>query len=164
MKDGDVIQIAHVVRDLDTAMKYFWEVFHIGPWDIYTFGPPDVRDSMVRGKPSDHKYLLAVAWTGDVQIELMQPLTGRSLYDEFLEKKGEGLHHIKLYYKDCQKALEEFKKKGIEVIQSGKFDEDEFYYLDTEAALGTIYEIGNNGKIRKPERRYPASFQNCSKK
>jgi 4-hydroxyphenylpyruvate dioxygenase-like putative hemolysin len=85
----------------------------------------------------------------------MQPLTGRSVYDEFLEKKGEGLHHIKLYYEDCQKALEEFKKKGVEVIQSGKFDEDEFYYLDTEASLGTIYEIGNNGKIREPERRYP---------
>ncbi|NLJ48422.1 MAG: VOC family protein, partial [Candidatus Atribacteria bacterium] len=53
MKDGDVIQVAHVVKDLDAAMKYFWENFHIGPWDIYTFGPPDVRDSMVRGKPSD---------------------------------------------------------------------------------------------------------------
>jgi len=155
MKDGDVIQVAHVVNDLDAAMKYFWESFHIGPWDIYTFGPPDVRDSMVRGKPSDHKYLLAVTWAGSIQIELMQPLTGRSVYDEFLEKKGEGLHHIKLYYEDCQKALEEFKKKGVEVIQSGKFDEDEFYYLDTEASLGTIYEIGNNGKIREPERRYP---------
>ncbi|MCX6089940.1 MAG: VOC family protein [Atribacterota bacterium] len=156
MKDGDIIQVAHVVKDLDAAMKYFWEVFKIGPWEIYTFAPPDVRDSMVRGKPSNHTYRLACAWVGNVQIELMQPLTGRSVYDEFLEKNGEGLHHIKLYYKDCQKALEEFKKNGVEVIQSGKFDEDEFYYLDTEKALGTVYEIGNNGKIREPERRYPA--------
>ena len=60
-----------------------------------------------------------------------------------------------------EKALEEFKKKGIEVIQSGKFDEDEFYYLDTEASLGTIYEIGNNGKIREPERRYPHIRRGC---
>ena len=35
MKDGDVIQVAHVVNDLDAAMKYFWETFHIGPW-IFT--------------------------------------------------------------------------------------------------------------------------------
>lgn len=156
MQDGDIIQVAHVVRDLDRAMQYFWEVFKIGPWDIYTFAPPALRESMVRGKPSDHTYRLAVSWVGGVQVELMQPLTGRSVYDEFLEKKGEGLHHIKLYYRDCQKSLEEFEKKGITVIQSGKFDEDEFYYLDTEDALGSIYEIGNNGKIRAPEQRYPA--------
>ena len=71
-------------------MKYYWETFQIGPWDVYTFAPPAVRDSMVRGKPPTHTYLLAVTWRADVQLELMQPLTGRSIYDEYLEKKGEG--------------------------------------------------------------------------
>ena len=46
MKDGDIIQVAHVVRDIDQAMKRYWETFHIGPWDVYTFAPPEVRDSM----------------------------------------------------------------------------------------------------------------------
>jgi hypothetical protein len=157
MKDGDVIQIAYVVKDLERAMRSFWEVFKIGPWDMYTFAPPALRESIVYGKPSDHTYRLAITWISDVQIELIQPLTGHSIYDEFLEKKGEGVHHIKLYYKDCQKALEELKRKGISVIQSGKFDDDEFYYLDTESIFGIVYEIGNNGKIRAPERRYPPS-------
>ncbi|HBE45947.1 MAG: VOC family protein [Spirochaetota bacterium] len=156
MKDGDVIQIAHVVRDIDKTMKYYWETFGIGPWDVYTFKPGTVRDQMVHGKPSDIVYLVAVTWRGDVQYELMQPVKGRSIYDECLETKGEGLHHIKLYYKDCQSALKKFKEKGVEVIQSGKIDEDEFYYLDTEKALGYVIEIGNNGAIRAPERRYPA--------
>ena len=60
MKEGAIIQVAHVVRDLDASLRYYWETFHIGPWDIYTFAPPAVRDSMVRGKPSAHTYLLAV--------------------------------------------------------------------------------------------------------
>ena len=72
-----------------------------------------------------------------------------------LEKKGEGLHHIKEVVADCQKVIEEYKMKGIEVVQSGKFDEDEFYYLDTEPVIDVLYEIGNSGKIRPPERRYP---------
>ncbi len=156
MKEGDVIQIAHVVRDIDAAMKYYWETFQIGPWEVYTFAPPAVRDSMVRGKPSDHTYLLAVTWKNEIQLELMQPLTGRSIYDEQLEHKGEGLHHLKLYYPDCRAALEQFRARGIDVIQSGKIDDDEFYYLDTESELGFIVEVGNNGKIRAPERRYPA--------
>ena len=49
--------------------------------------------------------------------------------------------------------LQEYRKRGIDVIQSGKFDEDEHYYLDTESIFGFVYEIGNNGKIRPPERR-----------
>ena len=36
------------------------------------------------------------------------------------------------------------------MIQSGKYDEDEFYYLDTEKTLGVVVELGNNGKIRAP--------------
>jgi len=156
MKEGDIIQVAHVVRDIDKAMKYYWETFRVGPWDVYTFAPPAVRDSMVRGTPSTHTYLLAVSWRGEVQLELMQPLTGRSIYDECLETRGEGLHHMKLYYPDCRAALERFRARGISVIQSGKIDADEFYYLDTETALGYVIEVGNNGKIREPERRYPA--------
>jgi hypothetical protein len=43
--------------------------------------------------------------------------------------------------------------RGIDVLQSGKVDEDEHYYLDTESIFGFVYEIGNNGKIRPPDRR-----------
>ncbi|HET6412862.1 MAG TPA: VOC family protein [Anaeromyxobacter sp.] len=155
MKEGDVIQVAQVVRDIDRAMKMYWDTFGIGPWEVYTFGPPAVRDSMVRGRPSDHVYKLAVTWKGELQLELMQPLKGRSIYDDFLERKGEGIHHLKLYYPDCQAALERYRREGYEVIQSGKIDEDEFYYLDTERSHGVVIELGNNGKIRPPERRYP---------
>jgi methylmalonyl-CoA/ethylmalonyl-CoA epimerase len=73
---------------------------------------------------------------------------------EFLERRdGDGLHHVKEWVEDCQKELLEYKKRGIEVLQSGKFDEDEHYYLDTESTFGFVYEIGNNGRIRPPERR-----------
>lgn len=156
MKEGDVIQVAHVTRDIERTMKSYWETFGLGPWEIYTFGPASVRDSMVRGKPSSHEYLLAVTWRGDLQLELMQPVSGRSIYDECLEKKGEGLHHMKLYFPDCAAALARFAAMGCRVIQSGKIDADEFYYLDTEKELGYVIEVGNNGKIRAPERRYPA--------
>ncbi|MDR3376046.1 MAG: VOC family protein [Ancalomicrobiaceae bacterium] len=156
MKDGSVIQIAHVVRNLDEAMKAYHETLGMGPWNVYKFAPPDVRDSEVNGKPSDHAYWLAVTWRDGIQFELIQPGTGRSIYDDFLDKHGEGLHHLKLYYTDCAKALADYTKRGFKIIQSGKFDEDEFYYLDTEKTLGYVIELGNNGKIREPLRRYPA--------
>jgi len=83
---------------------------------------------------------------GDTQLELIQLISGYSLYNEYLEINIEGLHHIKEIVDNCQDAIEKYKSKGIEVIQSGKYDEDEFYYLETEKIFGVIYEIGNNGK------------------
>ena len=50
-----------------------------------------------------------------------------------------------------------FLKQPFEVVQSGKFDEDEFHYLNTEPVFGIVIEIGNGGRIRPPERRYPAN-------
>ena len=155
MKNRKIMQIAHIVRNLDKTIEQYHACLGLGPWDIYTFEPPLLRDSIYRGKPSDHSFLVAVTWIGAMQIEVMQPLSGYSIYNEFLDKNGEGLHHIKEYSSDCEKTIEEYKAKGIDVIQSGKIDEDEFYYLDTESRFGIICEIGNAGKVRPPTRRYP---------
>ena len=157
MKEGSVIQVAYVVRDLDAAMNRHWEVCGIGPWHVYEFSAPKVRDYMYRGKPATHSCLIAVTKGDWPQVELMQPVSGRSIYDEFLETKGEGLHHIKIYHADCAKAVAEYAKRGYGVIQSGRFDLDEHYYLDTENDFGYIIELGNAGRIPGPDRRYPSS-------
>ena len=105
MKEGSMIQVAYVVRDLEKALKQQWEICGVGPWSIYTFTPEKVRDYTYRGKPATHTCYIAVAWDDRIQIELMQPISGYSIYDEFLERKGEGLHHVKLYHADCAKAV-----------------------------------------------------------
>ncbi|MCH3917618.1 MAG: VOC family protein [Spirochaetia bacterium] len=157
MKDGDICQIAEVVVDLDATMKHLYEDFGIGPWDIYEYGPEFVRDSFYRGKPNMQHYKLAVCWVGPIQYELMEPLDGYSIYNEFLEKTGSksGLQHFKIYYKDCQEAIHRLETKGYKVIQSGRVGEDEFYYLSTENAIGCVIEIGNAGRIPEPLRHYP---------
>jgi methylmalonyl-CoA/ethylmalonyl-CoA epimerase len=156
VQNGDTIQIAHVVQDIDKAMNYYYEGMGIGPWNVYELKQPLLRESYVHGRPSNHTYMLSLAMHNNMQYELIQPLTGRSIYDDFLEMHGEGLHHVKLYFDDCTAAITDFAKKGFSVIQSGKIDEDEFYYLDTDKTLGVIVELGNAGKIRPPERVFPA--------
>lgn len=158
MQDGQIVQVAHLVRDLDATLDRYYNDFGMGPWDIYTYGPHNLQNSMYRGKPSDHTYCLAVTWQGQIQIEIMQPMTGYSIYDEFLEKHGEGMHHIKLFYNDCDKAVKDYEAKGYKVIQSGNIGDDVFYYLDTEDRVaGAVLELGNAGSIPTPDRKYPAS-------
>ncbi len=156
MKDGTVIQVAYVVRNLDAAMKRHWEVCGIGPWHIYEFKAPKVENYVYRGNPATHSCWIAVTFGEGTQVELMAPISGRSIYDEHLDAKGEGFHHVKLYYPDCAKAAADYERRGYPVIQCGRIDDDEHYYLDTERDFGYIVELGNAGRIRAPERRYPA--------
>jgi len=88
---------------------------------------------------------------------LIEPLEGPSVYKEFLAKKGEGLHHLGFLVDDVSGALAAFKKMGIDVLMSGKWrDVSEFYYMDTEAVLGIIYEIiRRKGPRPPPEAVYP---------
>jgi len=157
MKVKRIGQIGIVVKDLDDAVKKYYEVFGIGPWDIYKYAPPEMNECTYRGKPSDWSILAAFTYVGDTQIEIIQPLQGPNIYYEHLEAKGEGLHHIKEYVDNCQEVIEDFKKKGIAVIQSGRFGKGEFYYFDTEPILGVVFEISTSGgrKHREPDKKYP---------
>ena len=153
--DGGAMQVAMIVRDLDSALQRHWNC-GIGPWDVYQFEPGKVENYLYRGKEANHTCLIAICWSGDTQLELIQPISGYSIYDEHLERRGEGLHHIKLYYADMQAAIRDYTARGYPVIQCGRIDEDEHYYLDTEKDFGYILELGNAGRIRPAERRFPA--------
>ena len=53
---------------------------------------------------------------GDTEFELLQPLDPDGALAKFLEKRGEGVQHIALRVDDVEKALEEFKARGLKVI------------------------------------------------
>lgn len=57
--------------------------------------------------------LLAV---GETNIELIEPLDRKSPVSRFLEKRGQGIHHIALKVDNIEKMLEQFKEKGIFLI------------------------------------------------
>jgi methylmalonyl-CoA/ethylmalonyl-CoA epimerase len=139
---------------LEKARPNYAKIIHPGPWDIYEFAPPEMEDTTYMGKPAEWSARIALTWVGDRHFEIIQPLKGPNVYYDHLEVKGEGLHHIKEWAKDCRATLKEYAKKGFKVIQSGRLGKDEFYYLDTLETLGFFYEIGNNAEIRKPDSQW----------
>jgi hypothetical protein len=152
-------QIALVVKDVYAAMDQWHSVLGIGPWDVRHFTPETVREFRVDGQAvdEDFDFICAVTWMGHVEFELIQPIKGPNIYWRHLEDKGEGLHHIKDVMPDEEipAALEDMKRKGYEVMQTGWIDGDVHYYLDTQKALGLVYEIGNGGPIGPAPVRYP---------
>jgi catechol 2,3-dioxygenase-like lactoylglutathione lyase family enzyme len=156
-----VDQVAVVVRNLDEAMRRYSDELDIAPWSVYTFTPEWVHEMTFRGREQPYSMKLALAQVGETMYELIEPLDGPNTYREFLDERGEGLHHLGFFVEDLDATIREMQDKGFAVLQSGRgfgVDGDGGYaYFETDGALGCIVEaIELPGAPPDPERTYPA--------
>ena len=133
-----VSQIGVVVKEMHPSMEFYSEVWNLGPFKIFE---PEYTDQTYRGKPGNFKMRIALAPLGPVQFELIEPLEGDTIYDEFLEKKGGGLHHLGFDVDRIEDRIAAMQKMGIEVLQGGKRPGVAFAYMDTEPLTGIIIEF-----------------------
>lgn len=155
---GKVCQNGYVVRDIEAAMKHWIDVMGVGPW----FYIEDVKTDWFRcrGQPSDVKMSIALANSGDLQIELIQQRNDApSLYKEFLDAGFEGLQHMSYWTHDYQELYDRALSLGYVVGHEGCIggEKGRFAYFDTQAHPGTIIEIsdisGTKGKTFEHIRR-----------
>ena len=158
--DQGVAQIGIIVPDLDRAMESYTKRFGIGPWHVYTYGKPLVKRMTFRGEETEYSMRVGLSYFGPMRIELIEPLDGDTIYAEFVEKHGYGVHHLGLLVDDAASAIDQAADAGIDMIQSGSgfgLDGDGCYaYLDTEAEFSVTLELIERPKRRvPPERIYP---------
>ena len=97
-----VDHIGIVVRDLDQAMKLYRDAFGIESGLVY--------------EAEETKAKIAFFPVGEVKIELLQPTEANSVTGKFLEKRGEGIHHICFKVKDVDESLGVLASKGIQLV------------------------------------------------
>lgn len=137
---GTIRQIGHVVRDLDEALRHWVEVLGVGPW--ITLGSVMLDPSEYRGLQVATPVRIALANSGDLQLELIEPLDeSPSCYREFLDAGHEGAHHLAWWTDDFDGVMHVVAATGLRVVQSGASMGTRFCYLDGESHLGTIAEV-----------------------
>lgn len=144
---GDFVQIGIVVKDLDRTIGVLSQVFGLGPFRSITY-PPLGRDDIERwyhGMPGDFTIREAFAELGPIELELIQPLEGDSIWTDFLREHGEGIHHIRFNVRDLDRALEGVRNHGISPSQSGSGlrPGTTWAYLDTQETMGFVVELMN---------------------
>lgn len=100
-------QIDHIgiaVKDLDQQVKFYTEVLGLN-----CSGVEEV---------AEQKVIVAIFPVGEVKIELLQPTAEDSNIAKFLEKKGEGIHHIAYLVSDLGGNLKRLEHHEIKVIES----------------------------------------------
>jgi catechol 2,3-dioxygenase-like lactoylglutathione lyase family enzyme len=135
--------VSVMVKDMDKAIK-FYETLGVGPFPP-TIGPkgvPLIAQSL-RGQKSNFVMDLRYAegGFGGLKFELVEPLEGASIYKEFLEKKGEGIHHIAFTVDDLDAETAKMTKRGFKVIQTGQTSRGKFAYFDTDKVGGIVTEL-----------------------
>ncbi len=147
-------QIALVVRDLEASIRSWWELLRIGPWNAYTLSPDILRDMHYHGQPARFGLRHAFGFSKDIQIELIEPLEGPSIFADHLATHGEGLHHFGIYVPDHARAVAEFRAQGMEPIQSargfGVDGDGAFAYFRTTHPLAAIVELIEAPSVRRP--------------
>jgi hypothetical protein len=157
---GAVCQNGYVVRDIRAAMDHWINVMGVGPW----FYIARVKTDWFRhrGVESAMEMSVAIANSGDLQIELIQQRNDApSMYMEFLDSGREGMQHMSYWTRDYQGLYDRALSLGYKVGHEGQIggEQGRFCYFDTQTHPGTIVEISDvsGGKGRFFERVKQAS-------
>ena len=131
-------KIHHVgiaVHDLDEALKFYRDTL-----GLHLHAQDTVEDQGVKA---------ALLTIGESEIELLEPTRPDSAVGKFLERKGEGLHHICFQTKDVDGDLETLKEKGVELVdQKSRLGlAGMICFLHPKASRGVLVELATPMEI-----------------
>ena len=135
------IQMAWVVPDLDRAIENWVTKAGVGPF--FVFDPVEFGDPVYRGTPSTTPQSeAAMAYAGDIQIELISPLEDVPSYWTDRTPYGRtAFHHVAVNSADYEADLAFFTTQGAEVAFSGTMLGFPVCWIDTIDTLGFMMEL-----------------------
>jgi hypothetical protein len=143
---GPIMQNGYLVRDLEAAVRHWTQVLGIGPF--FLFDHPKFDQLWYRGQKCAADISAAVAYWGDMQIELIQQWNDvPSTYRDFPAASVGGLHHVGAMTQSVAADIERLRERGIEPVQWGDLGGIRFVYFATDQHPGGILELVEHGPI-----------------
>jgi lactoylglutathione lyase/methylmalonyl-CoA/ethylmalonyl-CoA epimerase len=127
-----VDHIAIIVQNIEQALVFYRDILGIVPGEIQEVPTEQVRIAF-----------LPLGGPNGSEIELIEPTSTDSSLSKFLEKRGEGLHHICLEVDDIDTTLVEMQEKGTPVLdkQPRIAAEGRAIFIHPKAANGVLLEL-----------------------
>jgi methylmalonyl-CoA epimerase len=123
-------QLAHiglVVKNLEQARDFYNSVFKLNTSPLI----------------EEEEFRVSLIDVGDIKLELMSPVGNKGTLAKFLEKRGEGIHHLCFEVDDIDSALESLATQGIELVnkepQPGA--EGRMAFLHPHSTHGVLIEL-----------------------
>ena len=137
-------QVAWVVKDIQASEKFFREVVGVKNFARMENLKAEELEGTYMGKPGNFVFHLYLAYSGETMIELIQPVSGQSIYQDYLDKHPEGgVQHIAFMVpvSGLDKAVAELTDQGYRVLTSLTLPVAKVAYFDTYKEVGVATEI-----------------------
>jgi methylmalonyl-CoA/ethylmalonyl-CoA epimerase len=124
-----VHHVGVVVRDMEQAMRFYRDTL-----GLHVYKQETIQEQGVKA---------ALLTLGDSEIELLEPVVPDTGVARYLERKGEGLHHVCFQVDDIERDLEALKARGTEMIdQTTRIGlAGRICFLHPNAMDGTLVEL-----------------------
>jgi len=134
-----ICQVGIVVNSFDETVKFYQESFGIGPFEIFEV---NYTDATYYGEKAGYRGKRAFGKMGPMMIELIELIEGKTIHEQFLQEKGEGLHHLGFEVQDLKESVARAERLGFKVTQSWQREDGlGFAYLDSDKIGGVIFEM-----------------------
>jgi methylmalonyl-CoA/ethylmalonyl-CoA epimerase len=137
-------QVAWVVKNIKATERFFREVMGIdGFVKVENFRANEFEGTYY-GKPSDAEWHVYIAYSGGSFIELIQPVSGQSIFQDYLDNNpAGGVQHIaySIPIADLDRAVSELIDKGYPVITTVNMPVAKIFFFDTYKETGVVTEI-----------------------
>lgn len=139
-----IVQVGIVVKDIEKASRAYAEILGTEVPDWFLTDTMDKAHTEFRGKPSEARARLAFIELKNITIELIEPVGGPSTWREFLEERGEGVHHLAFEVKGMDEKIKLLAERGLPLLQKGDYEGGRYAYLDGVKRLAVILELLEN--------------------
>ncbi|RVQ66569.1 VOC family protein [Croceicoccus ponticola] len=137
---GPIMQQAYLPRDFDAALEYWTKTMGVGPFFLLE----DIRlgDMTCMGEPTDAVFAVAIAYWGDIQIELVRPQNDAPAHYTGKYAVTDGLHHTCHVVPDIAAARQTVIDAGGTIVVEGKVGADgHVFYADPGFGPGGLIEF-----------------------
>jgi hypothetical protein len=135
------MQVAYVVEDIDAAVEHWAKTLQVGPFFVRRHVA--YKEVTYRGAPSAADVSLAFAYSGDLNIELVQQHNeAPSVFRDFIGRHGYGVQHVGVISDDIEADARFLADKGVETLQRlVNANGVETRFFDTELFPGAMLEL-----------------------
>lgn len=140
----DFTQIAWVVKDVEIAKTFFQEMFEVSNFSPTATTRLQDYDATYYGQPADAENLVAMTYSGGTFIEIIQPISGKSIFKDYIENNPTGgVQHIAYSTPigNFDNVISEFVRKGFTVVSSFDTSIAKIVFFDTREEIGVFTEI-----------------------
>jgi len=144
IKDTALAQIGFIVRDVEKTKEQVARFLDVPVPETRNSGEFAVTQTQYRGNPApDAQCKMAFFRFGDLEVEFIEPNEAPSAWREYLETKGEGVHHISFNVKNMKENVQRCEDWGMKLIQKGEYrgGNGRYAFLDALDDLKIVVEL-----------------------